>query len=115
MIFNVFSAAVLGVTAFYMLTKERATVSHRMAWIPAAMALMELALCGALLFWDYPLLTLCLMACRLVVLTCCSLALKRDAAQARNRRRRRAVWRRVAGELQREAYAVPVASLHRCA
>lgn len=114
MFISVLAAAVFGAVSFTMIAKERGSLSRRMAWIPGAMALMELAMCGALLVWDYPLLTLILFACRGVVLTCCSLALKRDAAVARNRRRRREVWRRVASDLHREVCA-EVVPLHRCA
>ncbi len=114
MFISVLSAAVFGAVYFTMIAKERGTLSHRMAWIPGVMALMELAMCGALLVWDYPLLTLVLFVCRGTVLSCCSLAMKRDAAAERNRRRRRAVWRRVASDLHREVRG-EVVPLHRCA
>lgn len=114
MIISVLSAAVLGAVCFTMVAKERGSLSRRMAWIPGVMALMELALCGALLVWDYPILSLILFACRITVLSCCSVAMKRDAAAERRRRRRRAVWRRVASDLHREVRG-EVVPLHRCA
>ena len=114
MFISVLSAAVFGAVYFAMIGKERGTLSHRMAWIPGVMALMEIAMCGALLLWDYPLLTLLLFSCRGVVLSCCALAKKRDAAVERNRRRRRAVWRRVASDLHREMMGETM-PLHHCA
>ncbi len=115
MLLNVSAAVVLAAVALNMAMKERGTVSHRMAWIPAVMAVMEVVMCGVLSLWDFPLLTVLLMASRLTVLGCCSVALKRDAAAERNRRRRRAVWRRVAADLQRDVQASNVVPLHRCA
>lgn len=114
MIINVLTAAVFGAVCFTMLTKERGTLSRRMAWIPGSMALVELVMCGVIFAWDYPILSLILFVCRGVVLSCCSLAMKRDAAAERNRRRRRAVWRRVASDLHREVRG-EVVPLHRCA
>lgn len=101
MVWSIMAAALFAAVAFNMATKGRKTLSHRMAWIPGSMAAMELAMCGALLIWEYPVLTLILMACRVTVLTCCSLALKKDANAARNRRRRRAVYRHIMADLQR--------------
>lgn len=79
-----------------------------MAWIPLSMAAIELAMGGALLWREYPVLTAILMVCRLTVLTCCVASMKKDAAMARNRRRRREVWRYVTAEMAREARAIPV-------
>ena len=96
MVLSVLAAAVLAATGAYMLISGRYAATRRMAWIPFAMAAMELAMCGALDLGAYPVLTTILMACRLTVLVCCNRVLKRDAAMERNRRRRRAVWRHIA-------------------
>lgn len=114
MFLSLLAAALFAVVSLNMMAKERKTLSRRMAWIPGVMAAMELAMCGALLLWEYPILTVILMACRLTVLACCSLALKKDAACARNRRRRREVWRRVTADLQRDVQS-NVIPLRRCA
>ena len=114
MIWSVMAAVVLAAVSLNMAMKERKTLSHRMAWIPGVMAAMELAMCGVLMMGEYPVLTLLLMMCRATVLVCCSLALKRDEANARNRRRRREVWRRVTADLQHEAQS-NVIPLRRCA
>ena len=108
MVFAVVIAAVFGAISLYMLTAARYSVTRKMAWIPLSMAAMELAMGGALLWWDYLVLTVILMVCRLTVLSCCVAAMKKDAAMARNRRRRREVWRYVTAELAREAGAAPV-------
>lgn len=101
MIGSVTAAVIFAAVALNMAMKNRKTLSHRMAWIPGSMAAMEIAMCDALMVWEYPVLTLILMACRVTVLCCCSLVLKRDAAAERNRLRRRAVYRRVVADRQR--------------
>ncbi len=108
MIFSVVVAAVFGAISLYMITAAQYSVTRKMAWIPLSMAAMELAMGGALLWWEYPVLTAVLMLCRMTVLTCCVVSMKRDAAMARNRRRRREVWRYVTAEMAREARALPV-------
>lgn len=115
MVFNLCAAAVLGAVALYMTGKTAYKTARRMAWVPAAMALMELALCGALDVTAYPVLTTVLMACRVIVLVCCSLALKKDAAAIRNRRRRREVCRRVTSEGMLYELNAPVAACRHCA
>lgn len=116
MIFSVVAAAVFGAMSLYMTTAARYTVTRRMAWIPLTMAAMELAMGGALLWLEYPVLTVVLMFCRITVLLCCVLSMKKDAAMERNRRRRREVWRHVTGELAKEAQAMTVPiSARRCA
>ena len=112
MIFSVVTAAVFGAVSLYMMVAAKCTVTRRMAWIPLSMAAMELAMCGVLAMGDYPVLTVVLMLCRLTVLTCCTLSMKRDAAMVRNRRRRREVWRRVAYDMTAE---LQTASVGRCA
>ena len=114
MIWSVMAAVVLSAVSLNMAMKGRETLSHRMAWIPGVMAVMEMAMCGVLAMGDYPVLTLILMACRVTVLVCCSLALKRDEANARNRRRRREVWRRITADMQREVQG-NVVPLRHCA
>ena len=114
MIMAVIIAAVFGAISLYMMMTARYAVTRKMVWIPLSMAAIELAMGGALLWWAYPVLTVILVACRLTVLTCCVAAIKKDAAMARNRRRRREVWRYVTAELAREAKAVPL-SAKRCA
>ena len=96
MIFSVISAVLLGVTGVYMTISGKYAITRRMAWIPFAMAAMEIAMCGALDWGMFPVLTAVLTACRLTVLFCCNRVLKRDVAMERNRRRRREVWRRIA-------------------
>ena len=116
MVFSVIAAAVFATAGLYMVTAAKFTVTRRMAWIPLSMAAMELAMCGVLAMGDYPVLTVILMACRCTVLTCCSISMKRDAAMARNRRRRREVWRRVAYDMTAELQTVPVlCNAKRCA
>ncbi|MBR5540502.1 MAG: hypothetical protein IKU56_03900 [Clostridia bacterium] len=112
MIFSVVAAAVFGAVSLYMITAAKCTVTHRMAWIPLSMAAMELAMCDVLEMGEYPVLTAVLMLCRLTVLACCALSMKRDAAVARNRRRRREVWRRVAYDMTAELQTMPA---ERCA
>ncbi|MBP3435297.1 MAG: hypothetical protein J6K62_03080 [Clostridia bacterium] len=113
MTLNVIVAAVFGAVTLYMATKEHRTVAYRMAWIPGVMAMMELAVCG-IVFTAVPMaLEVILMVCRITVLVCCSLALKKDAAKARNRRRRREVQRRVATD--RMLYELKRPTAHHCA
>lgn len=112
MVFSVVTAAVFGAVSLYMITAAKYTVTRRMAWIPLSMSAMELAMCGVLAMGEYPILTAVLMLCRLVVLTCCTLSMKRDAAMVRNRRRRREVWRRVAYDMTAE---IQMRSMERCA
>ncbi len=112
MVFSVVTAAVFGAVSLYMLVAAKCTVTRRMAWIPLSMAAMELAMCGVLAMGEYPVLTVILMLCRLTVLACCALSMKRDAAVVRNRRRRREVWRRVSYDMTAELQAVTV---KRCA
>lgn len=113
MTFYVIVAAVFGAMTLYMAAKERRTLAYRMAWIPGVMAMMELAVCGVV-FTAVPLmLEVVLMACRVTVLLCCSLAVKKDAARARNHRRRREVQRRVATE--RMIYEINRPAANHCA
>ncbi len=112
MTLNVIVAVVFGAMTLYMAAKEQRTVSHRMAWIPGVMAMMELAVCG-IVFTAVPfVLEVVLMASRITVFVCCTLALKKDAARARNRRRRREVQRRVAVDSMLYELKRPV---HHCA
>lgn len=115
MVFSVIAAAVFGAASLYMITAAKNTVTRRMSWIPLSMAAIELAMCGALAMWDFPILTVILMACRVTVLACCALAMKRDAAIERNRRRRRAVWRRVVSDLAREQAPTLLHEVKHCA
>ncbi len=112
MVFSVVTAAVFGAVSLYMMIAAKCTITRRMAWIPLSMAAMELAMCGVLAMGEYPVLTAVLMLCRLTVLACCTLSMKRDAAMARNRRRRREVWRRVAYDMTAE---LQVSSVRQCA
>ncbi len=114
MLLSIVSAVLLAAYALNMLMKPHKTLSHRMAWIPASMAAFEMAMCGVLLVWDHPVLTLLMIACRVTVLGCCATALKRDAAAERNRRRRRAVHRRIM-ESESRAAMQNVVPLRRCA
>ncbi len=113
MTFRVIVALVFGALTFYMATKEERTVSYRMAWIPGVMAVMELAVCGVI-FTAVPfIIEVLLMASRITVFVCCNIALKRDAARERRRRRHREVQRRVAGE--RTLYELQQPVVHHCA
>ncbi|MBQ6830146.1 MAG: hypothetical protein IJO59_03360 [Clostridia bacterium] len=96
MLLSVITATVFGVVGAYMVINGKYAFTRKMSWIPFAMAAMELAMCGALDVLGYPVCTLILMVCRVTVVACCRAVLKRDAAMERNRRRRRAVWRRIA-------------------
>ncbi len=107
MVFSVVAATVFGAVSLYMMTAAKYTVTRRMVWIPLSMSLMELAMCGVLVMGEYLVLTMILMACRVTVLGCCALSMKRDAAMARNHRRRREVWRRVAYDMTRELQHLP--------
>ncbi len=113
MTFRVIVAVAFGAMTFFMAMKETHTTSHRMAWIPGVMAMMELAVCGVVFTAVPVVLEVVLMACRLTVFACCALALKKDAARARNRRRQREVYRRVASERVLYELNRPVAN--RCA
>ena len=112
MVFSVITAAVFGAVSLYMLVAAKCMGTRRMAWIPLSMAARELAMCGILAMGEYPVLTAILMLCRVTVLGCCALSMKRDAAIVRNRRRRREVWRRVAYDMTAELQTVAV---KRCA
>lgn len=114
MVFSAIAAAVFGAISLYMMSAARYSVTRKMAWIPLSMAAMEIAMAGALLWLEYPILTVILMGCRLTVFSCCVVSLKRDAARERNRRRRREVWRRVTSELSKDAQATlaPLPSKH---
>ena len=114
MLLSFVAAVLFAAFALNMITKGKKSLSFRMVWIPAAMSAMEMAMCGVLLVWDYPVLTLILMVSRITVLTCCALAVKRDTAAARNRRRRRAVYRRVTAGMQ-QAELSNVIPMRRCA
>ncbi len=96
MLLSVATATVFGAVGLYMVINGKYAFTRKMSWFPFVMAVLELALCGALEVWNYPVLTAILMACRVAILLCCRGVLKRDAAMERNRRRRRAVWRRIA-------------------
>lgn len=116
MVFSVIAAAVFGAASLYMMTAAKYPITRRMAWIPLSMSAMELAMCGVLEMGEYPVLTVILMACRVTVLFCCAVSMKRDAALVRNRRRRRAVWRKVAYDMAAHEQALPlVASARKCA
>lgn len=113
MTFGIVSALVFGLMTFCLATRRPTTLSHRMAWIPGVMAVMELSVCG-IVFTAVPMaLEVVLMVCRVTVLACCALALKRDAAKARNRVRRRRVQHRVAAE--RLLYELNGSAAHYCA
>lgn len=114
MLFSIASAVVFATIALYMVMKGRKTLSFRMAWIPAVLSAMEFALCGALAMGEYPVLTAILMVCRITVFSCCSLAMKKDAIAARNRRRRREVFRRITADMYR-AEMENVVPLRTCA
>ena len=112
MIFSVVVATVFGTVSLYMMMAAKCTVTRRMAWIPLSMSMIELAMCGALAMGEYPVLTGILLLCRLTVLVCCAMAMKRDAAVVRNRRRRREVWRRISYDMTAHVQAQPI---ERCA
>lgn len=111
MTLSVVTAAIFGAVSLYMMVAAKCAVTRYMAWIPLSMAAIEVAMCGMLALGEYPVLTIVLMGCRATVLTCCSLAMKRDAAIERNRRRRRWVLRQVSRDMMAEVQAVTV----RCA
>ena len=113
MVFSVTMAAVFATVGLYMTIAQKGVKSKRMAWIPSVVAVVEIVMCGMYSMADYPIGTLILMACRVTVLTCCVIALKRDAAAERNRRRRREVWRRVSYAMTAELQDVVVCP--RCA
>lgn len=118
MILNVLFSAALTTAGLYMILVGKHNATRRMSWIPLSMAAMELAMFGALPVTEYPVITLLLLACRITVLTCCSRAMKRDAAMERNRRRRREVWRRVAATAPESFVVVgqhPTPAVRRCA
>ena len=96
MIINILSAVVLATVGMVLFFKSTLTVTRRMSFVALSMAAMELAMLGALPLLRFPTISLILFACRFTLLVCCSRALKQEAGLQRNRRRRRAVWRRIA-------------------
>lgn len=96
MILSVIAATVLGATGLHMIFSGKYASTRKTSWIPFSMAVMELALCGALDLAAYPVLTAILMICRVTVLFCCYRVMKIDAAMERTRQRRRAVWKHIA-------------------
>lgn len=91
MLLSMISAAALGFMAVHMLRKATLASTRRVALVAAAMFLIEVAATGLLSVTQFPVLTAILVAMRLTVLLCCVKALRRDAAIARAKARKRRV------------------------
>lgn len=96
MLLSLMSAAAMAAMFVYMLCRAKMAETRRMLWLPAASCGMELMSMGLLSVTTFPWLTVLLVMLRLSLLGCCAVAMRRDAAMVRARRRRRA---RLAREL----------------
>lgn len=89
MFLSILSIAAMAAMSVYMFAHARGNEAKRMAWLPAASAVLELLAFGMLSITHFPLLTLALVMLRLSLLGLCSVAMRRDALAARARQRRR--------------------------
>ena len=108
------SIAAMAIMFLYMVNKARFASTRRLALIPMAACGMEILAAGMLTPGLFPLLTAALVCLRAVILGCCVAAMRRDAAMARVRARRRVVVRNEAC-LQAQGKIRPLQRNVRCA
>jgi len=89
MFLSIVSIAAMAAMSVYMFAHARGGEARRLAWLPAASAVLELLAFGMLSITHFPLLTLLLTGLRLSLLGLCTVAMRRDALAARARQRRR--------------------------
>ena len=94
MALSLISAVAMAAIFVYMVCNAKMRETRRMIWIPAASCVMELLAMGMLSATHFPLLTVALVALRLMLIGCCTAAMRRDAAMVRARARRRAILAR---------------------
>ena len=101
MLWSSLNVVVMTILFMYMVNKAKCAETRKLALVPLATAAVELLAAGLLRPGLYPALTALLIAMRLVIIGCCVAALRRDAAMANSRARRRARARRAAVEAPR--------------
>lgn len=95
MILSVLSALMMSALALGMLLKANEVKTCRAALLPLAAAGMEWLMVGYLTPAAFPLLTVLLVALRLLLAGCCLTMLRRDMARARQKARRQKLARRL--------------------
>ena len=85
MILSLLSVVLMGGLFLLMINKAKVMRARRMAGIPLAACILEILAAGMLHPLDFPVLTLLLVALRLVIVGCCVGAMREDAAMARRR------------------------------
>lgn len=75
----------------WMINKAKFASTRRMSLLPLCCAGMELLATGILTPELFPLLTFLLISMRIAILACCVGAMRRDAAMAARRTRRKAM------------------------
>ena len=95
MFWSLFHGAAMLALFLYMIRRTRFAETKKVALVPLATGFVDLLAAGLLNPGHYPLLTFLLAALRLTIVGCCVLALRRDAAMARQKARRRAQRRRM--------------------
>lgn len=88
MTLNIINVVIMSVMFLYMINKAKFARARRMSLIPLGCAFIELMTAGLLSPALFPLLTGALIALRSLILFCCALEMKRDAATARRLARR---------------------------
>lgn len=94
MALSLMSAVAMAAIFVYMVCHAKMRETRRMMWIPAASCVLELMAAGMLSVTRFPVLTVVLVLLRLALITCCTAAMRRDAAMVRSRARRRAILAR---------------------
>ncbi len=108
MVGSMINVAVMVLLFAYMVLKAQRAETRRLAMVPLGVAAVELLVSGLLTASMHPVLTAILVAMRLVILGCCVAAMRRDAALARSRARRRIRKKRAATLALRELQAHPI-------
>lgn len=94
MLLSLLSAVSMAAMFVYMVCCAKMPETRRLLWLPAAGCVVELLAAGMLSVTRFPLMTALLVLLRLALLGCCAAAMRRDAAMARARQRRRALLAR---------------------
>ncbi len=94
MALSLISAVTMAAIFVYMVCNAKMRETRRMIWIPAASCVMELLAMGLLSATHFPVLTVALVVLRLLLVGCCTAAMRRDAAMVRARARRRTILAR---------------------
>lgn len=104
MFWSIFHAVTMIALFAYMMRKAQFAETKKVALVPLATGMVDILAAGLLNPGRHLMLTVLLLAMRLVIFGCCVLALRRDAAMAKQKARRRAQRRRL---LIAEVPAVP--------